>query len=50
VLSAKYGFIAPDNIIPAPYEVSFTCPATSPIVLDRLRQQAREQQLGRQVQ
>jgi hypothetical protein len=47
VLSAKYGFIAPDFSISAPYEVSFKYPATSPIVFDRLRQQVREQQLGR---
>ena len=47
VLRAKYGFIAPAFIIPAPYEVSFKQPATSPITLARLRQQVREQQLDR---
>jgi hypothetical protein len=47
VLSAWYGFIAPEFIIPVPYEVSFKHPATGPIAFDRLRQQVREQQLGR---
>jgi hypothetical protein len=46
VLSAKYGFIAPDFMIPAPYEVSLKHPATHPIAFDRLREQLREQQLG----
>jgi hypothetical protein len=46
VLSAKYGFIAPDFMIAGSYEVSFKHPATSPIAFDRLRQQVREQQLG----
>jgi hypothetical protein len=45
VLSAKYGFIAPDFSIPAPYEVSFNYPATEPIAFDRLRQQMRERRL-----
>ena len=45
--SSKYGFIAPDFILPEPYEVNFKHPATSPIAFDRLRQQVREQQLGR---
>jgi hypothetical protein len=44
VLSAKDGFIAPEFKIPEPYELSFKLPATSPITVDRLRQQVREQQ------
>ena len=47
VLSAKYGFIAPDFMIPEPYEVSFKHPATRPIPFVRFREQVREQQLGR---
>ena len=47
VLSAKYGFIAPDFTIPEPYEVSFKHPKTRPISIDRVREQVREQQLGR---
>jgi hypothetical protein len=47
VLSAKYGFISPDFMIPGPYEVSFKHPTTRPIALDQLGQQVREQQLDR---
>ena len=47
MLSAKYGFIAPDFIIPGPYEVTFKRRATGPISMDRLREQVHEQQLGR---
>jgi hypothetical protein len=47
VLSAKYGFIASDFSIPAPYEVSFKYPATGSITVDRLREQVRERQLDR---
>jgi hypothetical protein len=47
VLSAKYGFIAPDLIVAEPYEVSFKYPVTSPIAIDRLRQQVKEQQFAR---
>jgi hypothetical protein len=47
VLSAKYGFIPPDFMIPEPYEVSFKHPATSPIPFGRLRQQVQELELGR---
>jgi hypothetical protein len=46
ILSARYGFIAPDFMIPEPHEVSFKHPATHPIAFDRLREQLREQQLG----
>ncbi len=42
VLSAKYGFIAHEFIIPGPYEVSFKYPATDPIAFDRLRQQLQQ--------
>jgi hypothetical protein len=34
VLSAKYGFIAPDFMIPGPDEVSFKYPARNPISVD----------------
>jgi hypothetical protein len=47
VLSAKYGFIAPDFQIPEPYDVAFTKPKTSPIAVDALRQQVLKQQLHR---
>ncbi|MFQ6126220.1 MAG: DUF6884 domain-containing protein [Candidatus Heimdallarchaeota archaeon] len=36
ILSAKYGFINPDFIIPEDYNVSFTNPSTNPISLKEL--------------
>ncbi len=45
ILSAKYGFVAPDFIIPEMYNVTFRLPATNPIAADELRQQAHEQGL-----
>lgn len=47
ILSAKYGFIAPDFIIPGPYDVSFNHRASGPIATEELRCQAREQRLDR---
>lgn len=47
VLSAKYGSIAPDVVIPGPYEVMFKYPATNPVSIERLREQVRELGLGR---
>lgn len=31
ILSAKYGFLRPDELIPGPYNVSFNDPVTNPI-------------------
>lgn len=45
VLSAKYGFIAPEFDIPGPYEVAYTQPQTRPIAIDDLQRQVEEQQL-----
>jgi len=42
VLSAKYGLIGPDFEIPGDYNVTFGDPATSPISLERLKEQARQ--------
>lgn len=39
VLSAKYGFIAPDFLIPGPYEVTFKDRSTRPIDTATLRDQ-----------
>jgi hypothetical protein len=39
VLSAKYGFIAPDFLIPGPYEVTFKDRSTHPIDMATLRDQ-----------
>lgn len=46
ILSAKYGFISPDFLIPGPYEVTFTQRSTGPISMERLWDQVREQRLG----
>ena len=46
MLSAKYGFISPEFMIPGPYEVSLKHPATGPISVDRLHDQIREQNLA----
>lgn len=47
VLSAKYGFISPDFVIPGPYEVTFKRRRTGPIAVSTLRYQVREQCLER---
>jgi len=40
ILSAKYGLIAPDVMLPGPYEVTFKQRSTHPVTLDTLRAQA----------
>ena len=47
ILSAKYGFMAPDFPIPENYNVTFTKPATHPISTPRLTEQVEELGLGR---
>lgn len=47
ILSAKYGFIAPDFRIPESYDVAFNKPKTSPIAVGALRRQVEDQQLHR---
>ncbi len=42
ILSAKYGFIDPDFIIPGNYDVTFNRPSTNPVGVDVLRRQANE--------
>lgn len=46
ILSAKYGFLAPEDLIPEPYEVTFKRKGTNPIGFDALRRQVGERQLG----
>lgn len=45
MLSPKYGFIAPDFVIPATYDISFRLPRTHPISVAELQRQVREQGL-----
>ncbi len=47
VLSAKYGFLPPDHMIPGPYEVSFKDPTTQPVSIAQLHEQVRAQGLDR---
>jgi hypothetical protein len=46
ILSAKYGFIAPDFPIPGPYDVTFKEPRTDPLTVELLLQQARDAHLS----
>ena len=39
ILSAKYGFLEPDQIIPENYNVTFNDPSTNPISLEELKKQ-----------
>ncbi len=45
ILSAKYGFVWPDDEIPGPYNVTFNDAKTAPIGLAELRRQCREMAL-----
>lgn len=47
ILSAKYGFLFPDDIVPGPYNVSFNKKKTNPITVSELKQQAIEKDLCR---
>jgi hypothetical protein len=46
ILSAKYGFILPDSLIPGPYEVTFKERTTNPVGVDRLIEQIYELRLN----
>lgn len=45
ILSAKYGFLAPEDLLPGPYEVTFKKASTGPIVVARLQEQVRTLEL-----
>ncbi len=45
ILSAKYGFIEPDYIIPGNYNVTFRDPKSNPISVDYLRKQVIDKKL-----
>lgn len=47
ILSAKYGFLRPADVVPGPYEVTFKSPRTHPIGFDALRDQVRRMSLDR---
>jgi len=46
ILSAKYGFIDPDFIIPENYNVTFNDPSTNPISLEKLKAQVEAKKLA----
>jgi hypothetical protein len=45
ILSAKHGFLFPDELIPEDYNVTFNDPKTGPISVDELRKQAERKGL-----
>lgn len=45
ILSAKYGFLYPNDIVPGDYETSFNKPATHPITVTELRKIADDKKL-----
>ena len=45
ILSARYGFLFPDEIVPENYNVTFKDPKTRPISIEELRTQAEEKGL-----
>ena len=47
ILSAKYGFILPDLVIPCAYDVTFKSKSTRPISVADLAQQVEDQKLYR---
>lgn len=47
ILSAKYGLIAPDFLIPESYNVTFKDPRTGPVTVATLREQVETQELNR---
>jgi len=46
ILSAKYGFINPDFIIPKDYNVTFKRPSTNPVSIDALLKQLKKRNLN----
>lgn len=46
ILSAKYGFLYPSDIVPGPYNVSFNDRKTKPISVEELIAQAKEKGLS----
>ncbi|MFN8663836.1 MAG: hypothetical protein U0075_18220 [Thermomicrobiales bacterium] len=42
MLSPKYGFIAPQFVVPATYDISFRLPATNPVSVEKLQRQVRD--------
>ncbi len=45
IISAKYGFLFPNDIVPGPYNVSFIDKSSNPITIEELKSQAQEKGL-----
>lgn len=45
ILSAKHGFLFPDELIPEDYNTTFNDPQTKPITVEELKRQARQKGL-----
>lgn len=45
ILSAKYGFLFPEEKIPENYNVTFNDPKTNPIKVEELKKQAKQKKL-----
>lgn len=46
ILSAKYGFISPDFVLPSPYEVTFKRKSSDPVSVEALQAQVVAQHLS----
>jgi hypothetical protein len=46
ILSAKYGFLRPADVVPGPYETTFKRRSTNPIGPAALREQVEQMELG----
>jgi len=47
ILSAKYGFLFPDDMVPGPYNVTFNDKRTNPISVEELSKQVKEKGLDK---
>lgn len=47
ILSTKYGFLFPDDVVPGPYNVSFTDKKSNPISSEELRKQESAKKIDR---
>lgn len=45
IISAKHGFLFPEDVVPGSYEVTFSKPKTNPITLEELKVQATKKGL-----
>lgn len=47
ILSAKYGFLVPSDIVPGTYDVSFKFPGSHPITVKELRKQVQDRDMDK---